>query len=418
MQEVTLGLLSRSTDSIASRIQDAKPYIEIKGAILVRSGIYTYTRQEILKRGHKPTNNKAFYREYRTPASVIEAKDMFRFLPVVKEHIPGQINSENFGELTSAMTGDTVEVVTLEGGDIALKGNIAFFTKDAYDYYMAGNRETSPDYVGRTALVEDPDKMGFDLMLTKFESVNNLAITAHGRGGKSVRVCDSAPQLSINEIIGRKSMGILGIELGFGKLDKSFSAHVRDSLEKVRGEKDAEKISVEHDSIMACIDGFSASPEKEALISVVKDSFAYADKILSDKNSWKKAERLMDGLYTRCTDSEAALAAKINDSMPKEDDETDDKGGKKDGGADDKGGKKAGEKDSADAVIAAAKDSANALIDEKIDAFRKELPGLFAASMKDVLGLTGDVHARSKDSGVLPEDIGDASFIFGTGKRG
>ena len=49
-------VMGRVRDKSASpaRVVDRKPYIEVKDAIVARSGIYKYTYDEVVARGHTP----------------------------------------------------------------------------------------------------------------------------------------------------------------------------------------------------------------------------------------------------------------------------------------------------------------------------------------------------------------------------
>lgn len=370
---------------ILNRNKDAKPYIEVKDVIVARSGIYRYTRDEILARGHKPAKVKDFYLEYRPPAVIVDAIPLFDLVPVPnQEHTDVEITPDNFHDLTSGIIGGPITAVAMpDGHEIGLKGRIAFFTKAAYDYYKGGNVETSADYVSESSLVDNPDEVGYDLIVNKILSVNNVAITAHGRGGKDVRIHDSAAAVeSVEETIRRRSsMGIISHILGFGEKPKdTFAAEVKDSLVKAKT-MTAEQRSAEVERIMSFVSPFTDSDAKSALIGVVRDSFVFSEKILE---KWKESEVVLNNLYARCTDAEAALAASVKDE--KSGDEEDEKKKKEE---DEK--KKAQAKDAADAAAAAAagvKDAA-ALVDAKISELSASIPGMIDAGIKKALGLTG-----------------------------
>lgn len=416
---------SRVRDALLRHVQDKKPYIEVKDAIVARSGIYWYTKEEILARGHKPKVDKDWYAEFRPAPVIVASKNMFELVPVPnKEHTNEYITSENFHSLASGIVGGPIDVVPLEGtNDIALKGKIAFFTKDAYDYYMAGNKETSADYESVSELVDNPEKVGYDLIMTEIRSVNNVAITAHGRGGPKVRVQDSLPAPSsgldiIDKTTGRTTMGVISAIFGFDKPKESFSAHVKDALSAVKARSTDADIQTALDGVMALVNPFTESHEKQSLIGAVRDSFRHPDEV---QKEWSKTAPLLDGLYARCQDNEAAEVAAVQDAIAKkdppkkegdtDDDDTDDKDGKK---------KAAESKDSLDAVIASVQDSNKKYVDEKFGAFEKKIPDLIAEGVKAALG-TGAAGegARHQDSAAV---LGDESvdFLFGnegTGQR-
>jgi hypothetical protein len=369
-----------------SRVQDKKPYIEVKDAIVARSGMYTYTREEILARGHKPAQVKDFYIEYRPPAVIVAASPLFDLVIVPnKEHSDEEITSDNFRTHASGIVGGPITAVAMPDGiDIGLKGRIAFFTKDAYDYYMAGNKETSADYVSESALVDNPEKVGYDLIVTKILSVNNVAITKRGRGGKEVRIQDSAPATNaIDEILGRSNMGILSSLFGLDqKPEKSFSASVKDSLIKAKT-MTAEDRMKEVEAVMSFVTPFTDSNMKSALIGVVRDSFVHVDKVL---DKWKESETIIDGLYARCVDSDAAIAHDVQDSGSDEEKEKAD-AAKKKKDEDDEKEKTSREKDTA------------TMVDEKIASLRKDLPDMITESIKKALGTGGAESEGSKLGG-------------------
>jgi len=378
---------------ILNRNQDRKPYIEVKDAIVARSGIYVYTRAEVLARGHKPAQVKDYYKEFRPAAVIAEAAPLFNLVPVPnQEHLDEEITADNFHKHTSAMIGGPIEVVPMPDGiNIGLKGHIAFFTKDAYDYYQAGNKETSADYISESVLVDNPDEVGYDLLMTKITSVNNVAITARGRGGQDVRIRDSMPSRMFDNALGRKDMGILSW-LGIGKREEiKFSAAVKDSIAAIQAATDAGKRGEIVDGLLTKINSITDTPERSLLVSVVRDSFEHADDVLA---KWPETEKVIDGLYARALDAEKVIADRITDGGKKPED-------KEEKGADEK----KSEDKKEDKKEAESKDSAGALFDERFAALKAEIPGMVSAAVKEALGLeegkpSGKPVARVADSAV------------------
>ncbi len=395
-----------------ARVKDQKPYIEVKDAIVARSGIYIYTRQEILDRGHKPVQDKAFYREYRPPAVIARAAPLFDLVPVPnQEHTEEDITADNFHDLASGIVGGPISIVPMpDGVEIGLQGRIAFFTREAYNYYLEGNKETSADYTSKSVLVDNPDEVGYDLIMTEIISVNNVAITQRGRGGKDVRVKDSDIPVSavIDAILNRRNdtMSILTKLLGLDKpQEKPFSAVVRDSLTRF-GTLSAQDREKEVEAVLAQVTQFSDSPLRSSLIGVVRDSYIHADEVLA---KWKDSEKIIDGLFARCTDSEDQLAASIQDKdeKPAESEEDED-----DEGEDKKKEKK-------DEKVSDKKDTA-ALLDEKIAELRDALPGMIDASVSKILaaaaggrqeGPSLDAHRNTDSAGA--DDIDYESYAVG-----
>lgn len=415
----------QDSSAAAARVADKKPYIEIKDVIVARSGIYAYTHAEVLAKGHTPKRVKDTYLEFR-PASVIAAAaHMFELVPVSnKEHTDVDIDSNNFHALVSAIIGGPISVVPMpDSDDIGLSGRLAFFTKDAYEYYKAGNKETSADYVSKSVLVDNPEELGYDLKMLEILSVNNVAITKMGRGGKDVRVQDSGINGSsvmrgsdFDALVGRKNMGMLRF-LGLGDpSEKKFSAVVKDSLTAIKTAKVEDRAGIV-DKVMEGIAQLSPSDNRGMLETIVRDSLLNPDKVLEN---WKKAEVLIDGIHARCVDADAAVAAQVLDaekaeSEKKEKEEKEEK---------EKAGKKDDEKEAEGKKVT---DSMSALVDEKLAAFESKLPSLFDAALKKALNLGAAAPAapaaRALDSAtpeLLVANDGDVSFIldgaFGSGR--
>jgi hypothetical protein len=396
--------------SILGKSKDKKPYLEIKDVIVARSGIYRYTRAEVLARGHKPAVVKDFYEEFRPAAVIARAASLFDMVPVPnKEHVNDDITADNFHDSMSAMITGPITVVPMANNiDIGLKGRIAFYTKEAYEYYQAGNKETSADYESVTALVDNPGEVGYDLILTDIKSVNNVAITSAGRGGKEVRVQDSVSPGRIFDIItGREKMGILTSLLKIGKSgEPKFSAAVKDSLVAMKS-ADADGRQKLIEGVMDKVAEFTDTPMRAALQGIVRDSFVHPDDVLA---KWAESEKLIDGVYARCVDGDAAIVSQVMDAdkaeadkKKKEEDEKKEKEGGKKEEEDEKKKKESNSKDTA------------ALVDEKIAELKGSLSGMIEESVKKALGLDGEgaggKQARAVDS--MPElSDGDASFAI------
>ena len=175
---------------------EAKPFIEQKDVILCRSGIQIYHKSELasfITEDNKPPVEKEWYKEYRPANVIVRAQDLFKSLPVTKEHPNVWVDSKNWKELVGGTLDKEVTVVALDGeaeGEIGLKSNITFYTDDLYNYYL-DNKEVSVGYTCKKHFVDNPEEVGYDLILDEITEVNHLAITRAGRGGSSVAVIDS-----------------------------------------------------------------------------------------------------------------------------------------------------------------------------------------------------------------------------------
>jgi len=303
---------------MAGRIADRHPALGVKDACLARSGVYNYTYDEMVMRGYTPSIKKPLYSEFRPPEVVARAKDLFAFAAVTKEHTEMETTPENFRLQASGIVGDNIVVKDMPDGNIGLFGKMAFYTKDAWDYYQAGNKETSADY--RSVCV--PDTTGqYDFILKDILSVNGVVVTARGRGGSAVRVMDSGnmfDRFGGNKMAGKK--GVLGF-LGIGRSkDTEFklSKIVMDGIKTLHSLDSAgrEKLAGE---MMTPVMQLNESADRELLIGAVRDSVEHPVEVLAKE---KEVSEFIDSLYTRCADSDAkALEEAVKGVVTKDSDE-------------------------------------------------------------------------------------------------
>lgn len=324
--------------------------IIVKNAILARSGIYIYSHEEMLRRGHNPEIKKDFYKEYRPASVLVSAKDKFKYAVLTKEH-PSSITADNVQQVIEGVVGSTIEVVTLDNNEIALKGELAFYTKDAVQYYDAGAKETSAQYMSKVSPVSGED---YDYILEEIQEVQGLALTRQGRGGSSVAVLDSllsTDSKSVDKKIqGDKVMknSILSF-LGIGKAPQDeLSSLVMDSLKDFSGLSDSEK-KARKDKVDLLLSSVTDSPEKKILVGTVNDCFSYPKEVLDKKEEVSKG---LKSLYALCVSSEVASLQTTFDSLKAETKDEDEEKKKKEAEekeTKDKADKEAAEKETKDA---------------------------------------------------------------------
>lgn len=295
--------------------------IIVKNAILARSGIYTYSYDEMIRRGYTPEITKEFYKEFRPAAVLAAAKDKFKYAVLTKEH-PNMITEDNIQQVVEGVVGSNIEVVVLENDEVALKGEIAFYTRDAVDYYTSGAKETSAQYHSKVSPVSGMD---YDFILEEIQDVQGLALTLRGRGGPSVAVLDSLISAGKNaaekNIQGDKIMSsknsILSF-LGIGKAPQDeLSSLVMDSLTGYGDLSDAEK-KARRDKVDLLVSPLAESPEKKILVDTVKDCFTYPKEVLEKSEEVSKG---LKSLYKKCVKSESADLQATFDSIKKEEKE-------------------------------------------------------------------------------------------------
>jgi hypothetical protein len=169
----------------------AAPYFEKKRVVLCRSGRQAYTNTEIAAWGLAPVLDKDVYTVYRPAYALISAAPLMKNLPITREHPPEFINGDNWNLYSKGYTGSEVEIVGLGDGEVGVESTIFFSTSDIYNYYLDGNEEVSLGYRARYSVVENPEEVGYDIILDDIFEVNHLAVTKAGRGGPKVSVIDS-----------------------------------------------------------------------------------------------------------------------------------------------------------------------------------------------------------------------------------
>ena len=257
---------------------EAKPFIEQKDVILCRSGIQIYHKSELasfITEDNKPPVEKEWYKEYRPANVIVRAQDLFKSLPVTKEHPDVWVDSKNWKELAGGTLDKEVTVVALDGeaeGEIGLKSNITFYTDDLYNYYL-DNKEVSVGYTCKKHFVDNPEEVGYDLILDEITEVNHLAITRAGRGGSSVAVIDS--------IIGGLRPMRTGIFAWIASKkqkavnDSAPSSFGKEVLEAVKNSKGTteEELASEMKGVLDSMSVLKDCEAKTKLVEVVKDCF-------------------------------------------------------------------------------------------------------------------------------------------------
>ena len=276
-----MAILTKAKDS------DASPFIEQKDVILCRSGIQLYHKSELesfITEDNKPPVEKEWYKEYRPANVVVKAKDLFKSLPVTKEHPSEWVTPQNWKELAGGTLDKEIEVVALDGeseGEIGLKSNITFYTDELYDYYLS-NKEVSVGYTCKKHFVDNPEEVGYDIVLDEITEVNHLAITRAGRGGSSVAVIDSIiggmkPMRTgfFAFITSKKQKAVNDSAPSFGKL-------VLEAVKNSKGTTE-EELAGEMKGVLDSMSVLKDCEAKTKLVDVVKDCFDNKEMTLKDE---------------------------------------------------------------------------------------------------------------------------------------
>jgi Uncharacterized protein conserved in bacteria len=401
---------------------EADPYIEQKDVVLCRSGIQLYHKSELssfITADNKPPVDKEWYREYRPANVVVKAKDLCRSLPVTKEHPNEWVNPDNWKELAGGTTDKEVEVVALDGesdGEIGLKSNLTFYDRELYDYYSKNNKEVSLGYTCKKHFVDDPEKLGYDIVLDEITEVNHVAVTRSGRGGSSVAVIDSI-------LGGMKPMRTGLFAWLKGKVQKdsaekpSFGKQVFDSLKASKGVTE-EELAQEMKGVLDSCAILKDCKEKSTLIDTVKDCFDNKDKALANEDEISKA---LDSMYVNvsgdsikeiadafgamnggCTASQDTAQSEKDSSDKKEEKEEK----KEDKGCDDSAEEEEKKEDEKEKAKDSSATDSKPLTAEDVERIVKDsIEPLVAKTVKDVLGLkTMDSKPEVKGSEIDAQD--------------
>ena len=380
---------------------DASPFIEQKDVILCRSGKQIYHKSEVasfITEDNKPPVEKEWYVEYRPASVVVKAKDLFKSLPVTEEHPDTWVTPQNFSVLAGGTLDKEIDVVALDGeaeGEIGLKSNITFYTDKLYDYYLS-NKEVSGGYTCKKHFVDNPEEVGYDIILDEITEVNHLAITKAGRGGKKVAVIDSI-------IGGIKPMrtGIFAFIAGKKQKvnDSAPSSFGKTVLEAVKNSKgtNEEELAGEMKGVLDSVAILKDCEAKNKLMDIVKDCFdnkemaikeaeltATLDSMYTSINN-ASFEEISEAFKNAVKDSEAEEDKKEEDSEAEEKKEEDSKAEEKDG---------------------CNKDSA--IVASIMDSLKTELKPLVTEAVKECLGLrdnTSKVEGGVIDSANAGEDV-------------
>ena len=415
----------------------ASPFIVQKDVILCRSGIQIYSYNEVKMALGEPPVKKDFYREYRPASVVVKAQDLCRSLPVTKEHPDTWVTPDNWSSLAGGVLDKEVSVVALDGesdGEIGIKSNVTFFTRELYDYYI-NNKEVSLGYECKKHFVDNASELGYDIILDEITTVNHLAITRAGRGGSSVAIIDSI-------IGGLKPMrtGIFAWLKGKKQEDSSvatsFGQKVLASVKNSKGTTE-EEIAGEMKSVLDSMYVLKDCETKSTLVNVVKDCFNNREKTLENEEELTKTLDSMWNEVHSCGLAEINNAlgkASVKDSEEKEeskgeektkDSEKEKEESKEESKDSEKEGSKGEEKteDSEEKEESKGEektDSCNkdssSIKDDILSAIKDSIKPLVADAVKEVLGIKENGKAEAKgcvvDNAVNGNEIRDYSSFL------
>ena len=386
----------------------AEPFILQKDVILCRSGIQLYHKSEVaslITEDNKPVVEKEWYREYRPAAVVVKAQDKCKSLPVTKEHPMDWVTPESFSQLAGGVTSNDISVVALTGeseGEIGIQSNLTFFTQELYDYYL-DNKEVSLGYTCKKHFVDNPEEVGYDIILDEIVKVNHVAITRAGRGGSSVSIIDTI-------LGGLKQMksNFFGALIAKKQTDskESFGTKVYNAVIKAKDEKDKEL-----NYVFDAINSFKDGEKKDNIIAVVKDAFENKEKLKGNEEEFKKTIDAMYASMCECSVEEMTkMCTSTKDSECEEKNEKDSEDKEEEKKEEDSEDKEEGKKEEG------TKDSSPLSKEDILKLMAENLAPLVKDSVKEVLGIKdskgyGGMPARSEESTVDISEYDYNKFI-------
>jgi Uncharacterized protein conserved in bacteria (DUF2213) len=273
----------------------------VKDCIIARSGIYNYKQFEVKALGLSldGAEVKDTYNVYRPPIVLESNKSLFTRLPITNEHPNEDVNNYNFRKLAIGFTGDSADVAYDDNtGEVILKSSVALMDNEALNLYNSGIVEVSPGYMGVWKWKKGFTKDGlpYDIVMTDVKDVNHLAITRAARGGRSVKILDSAKEVKVRKLMTglwrtiRKTLGVA---------KDSDMASFRDTVNDIvlnRQILTDEDVISKIGALQSTISDLPDTSEKEKLLLYMQDFALVKD---MDEESAKAYGNILSNLYEK-----------------------------------------------------------------------------------------------------------------------
>jgi len=222
-----------------------------KNVAIAKSGIYQYHRSELSGLFGDSLNipdeysSRTIFNVYRPPEVLKDALKLFTGLPLTLEHPEDFVTAENIRDEKTGWigwTGDSSEIRLLEAdGEVTVNSTLNIVQEDGHSAYDHGIKEVSPGYAADFSWKRGTDKNGteYQILMTKVNEVNHLAVTPQGRGGKDAAILDKKFEQTKETDMDEKSvLGFIQKTLKgmFSKTDKVLDS-IPKSVEKFTDEQ-------------------------------------------------------------------------------------------------------------------------------------------------------------------------------------
>jgi len=293
-------------------MKDGQAFITAKKARIARAGTQIYSALELeAMSGITLDGGKEFGTVYRPPEVVIKNKDKFANAPFVNDHTLTDVTPDNWKEHAIGFVSGDIDVEVFDN-DIWIVGDVVFYDRKAYEDYKNGKVELSAGYDVKLAKVNNPDVVGYDVVMVDIPAVNHVALCECARAGHNARVLDSLKiiesQIGGSEMDKIKS-GFLSL-FGIGKSKDEgfkFSKVLMDSVSKMHTLK-GDELTKEVMGVTQHIASLGDTEERALLAGAVTDCFKHPAEVL------KKCDEIsakIDELYAKCQDADAAVISRI-----------------------------------------------------------------------------------------------------------
>lgn len=235
-------------------------------AVIARSGIQYYLADELqnlmlheIPREYKGQQVFSVYR----PSHVLEgAKEMFKNAPIRVDH--KWLYSKSDPEIIGHISDDVV--IKRHKGEVALCSTLDIDNDDNLPDY----NELSPGYLSDNKWQPGvaPNGEPYEILCTKINSINHLAIVHEARGGKDMKILDGGKKMIHSGLIRAIKKRMAGVMDGTD--NQSFESVV-DEIGSTLQNIDEDGLKAKTASLVGYCDDLPDSDEKEKLLRYIAD---------------------------------------------------------------------------------------------------------------------------------------------------
>lgn len=235
-------------------------------AVIARSGIQYYLADELaglmLHEIPREYKNQKVFSVYR-PSHVLEgAKDMFKNAPIRVDH------KWLYSQTDPAIVGHIADDVSIKRhkDEVALGATLNIDNDDNLPKY----NELSPGYLSDNKWQPGiaPNGEPYEILCTKINCINHLAIVQEARGGKDMKILDGGKKMIHSGLIRTIKKRLTGVM--DGNDSQSFESVV-DEIGSTLQNIDEEGLKAKTASLVGYCDDLPDSDEKEKLLRYIAD---------------------------------------------------------------------------------------------------------------------------------------------------